>query len=161
VKGFAIALLLSSCAIAQTAPPVAACGPQDVSFKVVKDKSQHPTPTPENGKAILYVFGWGTLAVDGTPVGAVSGSGDYFVLPIDPGEHHLCARFSARVWPAAIPLVKVKEVSLHSLEAKPGETYYVALQVTLPYYGFKLDLLDPDQGKYVVAASTFSTSHPR
>ena len=33
----------------------AACGPRDVRFKVTADKSRHPTPAPENGKAPIYV----------------------------------------------------------------------------------------------------------
>jgi hypothetical protein len=33
----------------------AACGSRRVGCKVAADKSQHPTPTPENGKALIYV----------------------------------------------------------------------------------------------------------
>jgi hypothetical protein len=33
----------------------AACGPRDIEFGLTADKSQHPTPTPESGKAVIYV----------------------------------------------------------------------------------------------------------
>lgn len=159
MRTVAIAILLSSWAIGQTATPDAACGPQDLFFKITKDKSQHPTPAPPDGKAMLYVFGWGTLGVDGTWVGAVDGEREYFPFQIDPGEHHLCARFSTRTGPAA--LIKLKNVAFHSLEAKSGETYYVDLRVTGPYLEFTLDLIDPDEGKYRLASYAFSTSHPK
>jgi hypothetical protein len=160
VKAFAIALLLSSAAFAQVPPPDAACGPQDVSFKVVRDKSQHPTPAPENGKAMLYVFGFGMLAMDGSWVGAVDGTGAYFTSQIDPGDHHLCARVIYRTGPGVLlPIWKIKDFSFHALDAKPGETYYVDLNMVA--YNFRLELLDPDQGKYLLASSTFSASHPK
>jgi hypothetical protein len=110
---------------------------------------------------MLYVFGWGTLGMDGKWVGAVSGKGDYFPLPIDPGEHHLCAQFTTRTGPGMLPLIKIKDIALHSLDAKSGQTYYVDLRVTMPYSGLTFDLLDPDEGKYLLASSTFSTSHPK
>jgi len=51
--------LLSCCAFGQDKAAVsvaeAACGRRDVRFDVTADKSQHPTPTPENGKALIYV----------------------------------------------------------------------------------------------------------
>jgi hypothetical protein len=156
MRTLALAALLSSAAIGQTTTPDAACGPQDVTFKVIKERSQHPTPSPQDGKALLYVFGWGTLGMDGKWIGALGGDRGYFPLQIDPGEHHLCARFSTRTGPAA--LIKVKELAFRSLAAKPGETYYVDLHVTGPYLQFTLDLLDPDEGKYLLASSTFSAS---
>jgi hypothetical protein len=141
--------------------PDAACGPPNVAFKVTLDKTQHPTPAPPGGKAMLYVFGYGTLAIDGEWVGAVSGVDNYFPLPIDPGEHHLCARFDGRS--AYGPqLSKIKGVALHSLDAKSGQTYYVDIRETSGSSpGFALDLIDPDEGRYRLASSTFSTSRPK
>ena len=62
------------------------------------DESQHPAPTPEDGKAVIYFVADGAqgrtytsvFGVDGKWVGAVNG-GRYFFVPIEPGEHHLCA----------------------------------------------------------------------
>lgn len=91
-------LLLSCCACGQDNAAIAraeaACGPLNVKFDVKADASQHLTPAPENGKALIYVVGeeWGgAFGVDGKWAGAIS-AGTYFFLPIDPGEHHLCAR---------------------------------------------------------------------
>jgi len=57
-----------------------------------------------------------------------------------------------------VPLIKVREVALHSLDVSPGNTYYVRVQLGL-HSEFSLDLLDPDQGKLVLSHSQFSTSH--
>jgi hypothetical protein len=61
--GIAAALPLSGllcCAFSQDKAAVsaaeAACWPRDVGFKATGgDESQHPTPTRENGKALIYV----------------------------------------------------------------------------------------------------------
>jgi hypothetical protein len=51
--------LLSCCALAQDKRAISAaeagCGPQDAKFEVKSDVSQHPTPMPEDGKALIYV----------------------------------------------------------------------------------------------------------
>src|ERR1700731_2774761 len=56
------------------------------------DESQHPVPSPEEGKALIYFVADGHLTsifgVDGKWAGAVNG-GRYFFVPVDPGEHHL------------------------------------------------------------------------
>lgn len=51
---------LLCCAFSQDKAAVsaaeAACWPRDVGFKATGgDESQHPTPTRENGKALIYV----------------------------------------------------------------------------------------------------------
>ena len=55
MKTIIVALLISGCAFGQTPMP-AACGPSGVEFKVAKDKSQHPTPSPASGKAVVYLL---------------------------------------------------------------------------------------------------------
>ena len=59
MKTIAAIVLLSCGAFGQDKAGVsaaeAACGPRDVRFKVTADKSRHPTPAPENGKAPIYV----------------------------------------------------------------------------------------------------------
>src|SRR5271167_4040080 len=102
MRTIAAILLLSCCALAQDKRAIAraevGCGPQDVKFEVKSDESQHPTPTPEDGKALIYVVADGQLTaifgVDELWVGAVKGGRNgatYFFVPIDPGEHHVCA----------------------------------------------------------------------
>ena len=101
MKTIAATVLLSCCsccAFAQDKRAISAaeagCGPQDAKFEVKSDESQHPTPTPEDGKALIYVVADGHLTTifgfDEKWVGAVN-SGSYFFVPIDPGEHHVCA----------------------------------------------------------------------
>jgi len=72
--------LLSCWAFAQDKRAISAaeagCGPQDAKFEVKSDGSQHPTPTPEDGKALIYVVADGHLTTifgfDEKWVGAVN-----------------------------------------------------------------------------------------
>jgi len=189
----AIGVLVSFCAAARgkvdTGNPLGACGPDKVKFKVRTEKHQHPTPAPQSGKARVYLAGDSAFAVDGQWVGA-SNPNTYFSLSLDPGEHHFCARFS-RLVPGLAGLVflpqRVKGYSVHSLDAKAGETYYFGVRgYPYPTYGtailppfFLITMLqsapepatraapvelvqyDADEGIRVVAQSRFSTSHPK
>ena len=95
-----------------------ACGPRSVGFKVDADKSQHPTPSPGDGKALIYVIqkddASTRVGADGKWLGALRRR-TYLVASVDPGEQHLCAIGRIGVW---------SHVSLHELNAKAGETYY-------------------------------------
>jgi hypothetical protein len=57
MKTIAAICLLSCCAFGQDNAAVSAaeegCGPQDKKFEVNSDESQHPTPIPEEGKAVI------------------------------------------------------------------------------------------------------------
>ena len=161
-----LVFLVSPCVLAQSGAPDAACGSPVVAFKVSHDKAQHPTPSPQDGNAMLYVVGsvyfagpeTVALGIDGTWVGAVNDKA-YFSVPITPGQHHLCARFSGRTGAILlVPLFKVRDVALHSLDVSPGGTYYVRAQLGV-HSAFTLDLLDPDAGKLLLSHSEFSTSH--
>jgi hypothetical protein len=158
----AILLLLccSCCAFSQDKAAVSAaesaCGPRDVGFKVTADKSQHPAPTPENGKALLYVVqkddATTRVGADGKWLGGLRRR-TYLLASIDPGEHHLCAIGRIGIW---------KHVSLHELNAKAGETYYFVTE-----YGqlipdlFTIHRVDPDEGKYLVAWAHLSEFRPK
>jgi hypothetical protein len=131
-----------------------------MKYEVKSDGSQHPTPTPEDGKAIIYFVADGHLTsifgFDEKWVGAVNG-GEYFFVPIDPGEHHVCAMLNSFL-PERGP-----RVSVHSLKAEPGGTYYFRTRMAGISTGFvlQLDQLDPDEGRWFIAWSKFSTSHPK
>jgi len=165
MKTVAAMVLLSCCALAQDETAIsraeAGCGPRDAKFEI-KTESQHPAPTPEPRKALIYFVADGhltsILGVDAKWVGAVS-DGKYFFVPIAPGEHHVCAMLQS--------LSKGRErgqrVSVHSLKAEPGGTYYFRTRMVGINTGFVLELtqLDPDEGSWFIAWSSFSTSHPK
>lgn len=166
MKTIAVIVLLSCCgccALAQDKTAISAeagCGPQGQKFEVKSDESQHPAPTPEEGKAVIYFIAQGpgsVFGVDGKWVGAVN-NGGYFFAPIEPGEHHLCARKQSRLPPGG-------GVSVHSLRAEPGGIYYFRARmlqiVQVGYFPFDLDQLDSDTGRLLVSWSKFSTSHPK
>jgi hypothetical protein len=156
---------LSCCAFAQDKRAISAaevgCGPQDAKFEVKSNESLHPAPTPENGKALIYVVADGHLTTifgfDEKWVGAVKGGG-YFFVPIDPGEHHVCAMLQSFLPDRSRP-----RVSVHSLKAEPGRSYYFRTRLAGISTGYvlQLDQLDSDEGRWFVAWSKFSTSHPK
>ena len=131
-----------------------------MKYEVKSNESQHPAPAPEEGKAMIYFIADGHLTsifgFDEKWVGALNGGG-YFFVPIDAGEHHICAMLQTLL-PERGP-----RVSVHSLKAEPGETYYFRTRMVGISTGFVLQLeqLDPDEGRWFVAWSKFSTSHPK
>jgi hypothetical protein len=171
MKTIVAIFLLSCCAFGQDKAAVSAaeegCGPQDKKIEVNSDESQHPTPIPEEGKAVIYFVVDGhsvpaapytsVFGVDGKWVGAVN-AGRYFFVPIEPGEHHLCARRQSLLPPGG------PRVSVHSLKAEPGASYYFRtrmFEIVGGVFVFQLDQMDSDEGRWFVAWSKFSTSHPK
>jgi hypothetical protein len=171
MKTIVAIFLLSYCAFGQDKAAVSAaeegCGPHDKKFEVNSDESQHPTPIPEEGKAVIYFVVDGhpvpaapytsVFGVDGKWVGAVN-AGRYFFVPIEPGEHHLCARRQSLLPPGG------PRVSVHSLKAEPGASYYFRtrmFEIVGGVFVFQLDQMDSDEGRWFVAWSKFSTSHSK
>jgi hypothetical protein len=132
MKAIAAIVLLSCCAFGQEKAAIStaevACGPHDAEFEVTPDDSQHPTPTPESNKALIYVVqrapGVMKFGADGKWLGALK-PGTYFFAFMEPGEHHLCVTGLSLYGP--FPLWK--GLSLHGLDAKAGETYYFFVHV--------------------------------
>ncbi len=145
MKCFALALLLSSFAIAKDPVPEA-CGPQ-TSFKWLNGVSA--PAQPEQGMALIYVLGFGTYAADGHKLAKVSRS--FTVLQLSPGEHHLCGEYH--------PGFR-EVIGLHSITAKAGESYY--LEMNFAGHGpYSLRLLDPDEGRYRISKLPFTMSTPK
>jgi hypothetical protein len=178
MKTVAAIVLLSCCALSQDKRAISraevSCGPQDVKYEVKFDDSQHPTPTPEDGKALIYVVADGDLTsifgFDEKWEGVVKGgrapsTGGYFFVPIEPGEHHVCAMLqsSHSLLPGFGVPGSGPRVSVHSLKAEPGGTYYFRTRMVGISTGFvlQLDQLDSDEGRWFVAWSKFRPSHPK
>ena len=161
--------------VAAVAVALAACGPKEVQFDVQTDKSQHPVPKPEAGKALVYVVEdqrqnlihclgncdeTTHLGLDGAWMGANRGS-SYFFFSVEPGEHHLCA-----AWPRGPRGQRPQDhVSLANFAAEAGHTYYfraVATAIsTSAFYSLDLEPVGDDEGQLLVAASPFSTFHQK
>lgn len=162
---FVILLAASTFAQVQTAASTAACGPENVSFKVTLDESQHTLLQPAPGKARVYFFhdtgngsslGYPTVkvALDGAWVGA-NHSDSYFSVAIEPGERHVCVTLQSS-WVA-------QRVELAHFTAEADKVYYyrTRLVVSRSVELLELDPLDSDQGKYLIALFPLSVSSPK
>jgi len=160
-------LLFGASAWAQkpSAGSAAACGPANVNFNVSLDNTVQALVQPAPGKALVYfihdkgnlVFpGYPTtkLGVDGAWAGANHGN-SYFSLPIEPGEHHVCASLQSS-------LVSVLAELAH-FSAEPGKVYY--FRTRLIWSGevqlLELEQIDSDQGKYLIDNYPLSISTPK
>lgn len=165
MKVVLIALLFAAPAYAQ-APPAAspaACGPNNVSFNVKLDESQHALAKPEPGKARVYFiqekgadhFDVTTkIGMDGIWVGANKNS-SYFALSLEPGEHHVCANAQS---------FRGQPVGLVHFTAEAGMVYYFNARIV---YGEEaavtlfLGSVDSDQANYLIASFPLSVSNPK
>jgi hypothetical protein len=125
-------LVVAFAGMARASEWPAACGKDTVQFKVKTDKKQSPPADPEPGKAqIIFVeavkgaFGAAPTArygVDGAWVGANHGA-SYFVVSVDPGEHHLCAN-----WQSSVRSEK-EEVGIDTVNLQTGKVYYYEFKI--------------------------------
>ena len=137
------------------------------------DKSQHPSPPPEAGKAVVYIlediqtadlgFKIGgitiRLGLDGSWKGATS-SNSYLFFTVDPGDHRLCANWQSSVSGRA------KLGSALTLTAEAGKGYFFRVKV----YGLndrdhplsvKLEPIDPAEAQFLISSYALSTAHPK
>lgn len=161
-----IAILFSISAFAQnpssrTAP---ACGPQNVSFDVKQDDSQHTAVQPEPGKAQVYFiqdkggqsFGIGGMVVSMIGIdGAWAGENkddSYFSVPVEPGEHHVCANVQSHLG---------HPMELSHFIAEAGKVYYFRERIVPTPYGVYLffDPVNGDEAKYLIESYPLSVSH--
>jgi hypothetical protein len=181
MKAALVVILFAASAFAQDQSAIAAaeaaCGPKNVNFDVKQDATQHPTPQPEPGKALVYVVedlgqcpdcgGVGRIVsdvsgaiikvgMDGSWVGANQGS-SYFFFPADTGERHLCVNWQSRLE------VHSRAFAMANFTTEAGKIYYFRARVFPGEhdYSFELDPINSDQGKFLVASSTYSLSHPK
>lgn len=181
MKAALVLLLFAASAYAQDLAAVAAtqsaCGPKDVRFNVKPDTTQHPTPQPEPGKALVYVvedlgqcpectghaaflsdvnMALTRVGMDGTWMGANHGN-SYLFFAVDPGGHHLCLNWQS-AWET-----RSRAFAMANFTAEEGKIYYFRARVFpgKDDYSFDLDLVNSDQGKFLVASSVFAISHPK
>ena len=149
-----------------------ACGPANAQFDAQTAKDQprndQPPTQPEAGKSLVYVvevfdkavnqISRPTLRVglDGKWVGADKAD-SYLSFSVDPGEHHLCTRWQSRMKRFS------DKAAFASLTADPGKIYYFRARIIEGASNFSLDFapVNEDEGKYLVASSAPSVSHPK
>ncbi len=164
-----IVLFLVTSAFAQNQPSVVApsCGPQDASFDVKLDKSQHTLAQPEPGKARVYfvqdvrevscIGGCYTskIGLDGAWAGA-NQHNSYFSVSVEPGEHHLCSNPQSRFRMRRL-------VALAHFTAEAGKVYYFRTRFFEDKLGLLIDLdpVDSDQAQHLIASYPLSVSHPK
>jgi hypothetical protein len=182
MKAALVALLFAASAFAQDQAAITAaeatCGAKDVKFEAKQDSTQHPTPQPEPGKALVYVvldlgqcsactshtsvfytdveYALTKVGMDGAWVGANHGS-SYFFFAADRGEHHLCINWQSRLD------IRSRALAMASFTAEEGKVYYFRERIFpgAHDYSFDLDSINSDEGKYLVASSPLSVSHPK
>jgi len=172
---FAFILIAASVSAQNPAPaplPQSACGPWNVKFQINIDDSHPPIPKVEPRKALVFVIedqrymGVNDVTVrvglDGDWVGATLGD-SYLFFTVEPGEHHLCVDIRPGI------LNPGRTVSLFGLTAEAGRVYYLRARTdggreSLGSYhtiSIDLDLLNSDEGKFLVASSPLSVSNPK
>ncbi len=119
-----------------------ACPKADPGYDTKTDKTQHPTPQPATGKALVYVLRptmmgnkiQTKLAVDGQWVGVNRGH-NYFFLELDPGEHYFCS--------------KAENSSKLAVKLEAGKTYYLEQKIKMGFMKArnKLALLGDQEGQ--------------
>ena len=158
-----------------TSLQAAGCGPDATQFDVKIDKKSHLTAKPADGKALVYVFAdqeadnmklvvgpvITRIGADGNWVGALKLK-SYFYVPVDPGDHRLCASVQSKLESRTI-----KYSAATTFTAEAGKTYYYRVQI-LSAGGaassaahINLELADPDEGQYLVASSSLSIWHAK
>ncbi len=182
MKAAFVVLLFAACALAQDQNAItaaqSACGVRDIKFDAKQDSVQHPAPTPEVGKALIYVIedlgqcaGCGRATVsltdvdnavvkiglDGDWVGATRGN-SYIMISATPGDHHMCLN-----WQSSLQ-ERSRAYAMASVSVEAGNTYYFRARLFPGHsgdYSFDLDQVNLDEGKYLVASSPLSVSNPK
>lgn len=150
---------------APAAPVRGGCGPAELHFDVKTDKKQHPSPSPDSGKALVFVFEdmergpTMRVGVDGTWVGANKGK-SYFYFSLEPGDHQVCTNWQSGTFKETSKRIG----SALTLKAEAGKVYYLRVQVyerSEQDHNVKLEPVEAAEGQFLISASAFSTSKPK
>jgi len=166
-------ILAASILVAADNPSGApACGTAGAKFDVHLGQFPSILPRPQADSALVFVIEvqavpvclvgcieTARIGLDGKWVGA-NRFDSWLVFQLNPGEHHLCAALDGKKTDLADP----NRVSLASLTAEAGGTYYFIARVThTTYLGPWIDLeaLNRDEGAFLVSRyyPSSSTAH--
>jgi Protein of unknown function (DUF2846) len=169
IRVLLVILVFASSSWAQTSIPLSqpedACGPANVNFDVKFDYQGQHLPTYNPSQALVYFVQTQNLdvinrftvrvAVDGAWVGANHGD-SYFFTAVEPGAHHLCARWQSK-------LSRAQVITLNDLDAEAGKTYYFRIKIAGERAAFSFDLLktNPDEARLLIERSPYSISQPK
>ena len=143
-------------ALADAAWARAGCGADSARFDVKLDKPQRPTPQPEAGNAMVYVFeddfartGFPTTRVglDGKWTGG-NVPGSYLFFSIQPGTHRLCSN-----WQGTSNIGAAVDFA-----AEAGKIYY--FHATFMFGGdvFVLKQVEDAEAQFLIATHYLSAS---
>jgi len=118
-----------------------ACGEKkdEINFSVKTDKTRHPIPDPEPGKAIVYVIQsesdpyQAKLAMDGKWMGTNRGN-NYFYFTADPGEHFFCSNQQGRI-------------AIYKTTLEPNKSYFLLQKNAVLLKNMRLILLQEQDGR--------------
>jgi hypothetical protein len=174
MKTALVVVLFIASAFAQEAASSAeaptACGSPEVRFDT-KLSTAEPASQLEAGKALIYVVEdqrfkiakdvTVRVGLDGAWVGATRGN-SHLSFAVEPGDHHLCVDWVSDWLPTG------RLISLYGLTVEPGKVYYFrARTMASPAYSYQgtmlidLDLVNTDEGKFLVNSSPLSILHPK
>src|SRR5262245_9812380 len=114
-------------------PAAPGCGSIDTKFDVQTKRSQHPLATPDAGKALVYFLQDDSyfftrprpttrFGLNGSWIGATQANA-YFYVPVDPGEHHICAD-----WQFIGQFVTGPRTAALHFTAEPGGIYFFVVE---------------------------------
>jgi hypothetical protein len=169
-----LAFFFVASAAAQNPPsaPPAACGPDDVGFKIKLDTVRHTVAAPDANKALVYFIQddgpdgnhqhyTTRIGLDGAWAGAYK-QNSYFTVSLEPGEHHICANVQSDRYPDRS---QWSILSLAHFSAERGKVYFFHTQYFAGMPGpaepyLVLNQIDSDEGGYLIANSPLSVSQP-
>ena len=154
---------------AQSAP---GCGADDAKFDVSTEKPRQPVGKPETGKALVVFLQDDNkfssrprpttrFGIDGTWIGAASAN-SYFSVAVDPGEHHLCAKWQNFI---GFTFGQGTNTAAAHFTAEPGVVYFFVARDSYNKYDtppeVKLLPLDSDEGQLLTAKFSLVESRPK
>jgi hypothetical protein len=161
-----LAAFLPTTLSAQGAP---GCGADDVKFDVSTERTRQPIGKPGTGK-VLIVFlqdddQFGSrprpttrFGIDGTWIGATSAN-SYFSVAVEPGEHHLCAKWQNFV---GFTFGAGMNTAAAHFTAEPGVVYFFLARDRYNEHDtspeVKLMPLDSDEGQLLTGKLSLVTS---